>query len=294
MKRLRAALEAGEFVVTTEFEPPKGTDLSGFRRKARQLAGVVHAANVTDNQSARMRMSPLGGALALLEEGVDPILQLTGRDRNRLALQSDLLAASAFGVRQVLALSGDPIAIGDHPDARPVNEVDSTGLVELIATLNSGRDARGNPLTGATDLWPGAAVAPDNPDPAKIEAQVEGFVKKVRAGARFFQTQAVYSPERLAAFMARPEVKGSGARVLAGLVVLKSAKMARYMNEKVPGIFVPEPLIGELERAADPVAKGLEVAARQIRELRGLCHGVHLMTLGLEERVPEILELARL
>ncbi len=293
-RTLRAGLEAGQFVVTTEFEPPKGTDLRKFREKARRLAGVVHAANVTDNQSARMRMSPLGGALALLDEGVDPIVQLTCRDRNRLALQSELLAASAHGVRQVLALRGDPIEIGDHPDAKASHDVDTNGLLALIAALNAGRDSKGNELAGATDLWAGAAASPDNPDPAKVDGQVKGFVTKVEAGARFFQTQALFSTERMAAFMARPEVKGSGAKVLAGLMVLKSAKMARYVNEKIPGIFVPERVIAELERSSSPVEAGLAIAARQVRELRGVCHGVHLMTLGLEERVPEILEHAGL
>ncbi len=291
-KRLRPALEAGEFVVTTEFEPPKGADLSTFREKARRLAGVVHAANVTDNQSARVRLAALGGAIALLEEGIDPILQLTCRDRNRMALQSDLLAASALGVRQVLALYGDPIEIGDHPDARAVYDVDTTGLLGLVAALNSGKDSKGNALTGATDLWAGAAASPDNPDPAKVEGQVKGFVKKVEAGARFFQTQAVYSTERVAAFLARPEVRATRAPVLAGVMVLKSARMARYVNEKIPGIFVPEALIAELERAASPLETGIEIAARQVRELRGVCQGVHLYTMGLEERVPEILERA--
>jgi methylenetetrahydrofolate reductase (NADPH) len=291
-RTLRGGLAAGEFVVTTEFEPPKGTDLSRFRDKARRLTAVVHAANVTDNQSARVRMAPLGGALALLGEGIDPIMQLTCRDRNRLALQSDLLAASALGVRQVLALYGDPIKIGDHPDAKDVFDVDTNGLLGLVAALNGGKDSTGNELSGPTDLWAGAAASPDNPDPAKVEGQVQSFVKKLAAGARFFQTQAVYSAERVAAFMARPEVKRSGAPVLAGIMVLKSARMARFVNEKIPGIFVPDALIAELERSSSPVETGIEIAARQVRELRGVVQGVHLYTMGLEERVPEILEKA--
>jgi methylenetetrahydrofolate reductase (NADPH) len=293
-KTLRAGLAAGEFGVTIEFEPPKGTDLARFREKARRLAGLVHGANVTDNQSARMRMSAWGGALALLEEGIDPVLQLTARDRNRMALQSDLLAASAFGVRQVLALFGDPIKIGDHPDAKDVYDVDTNGLLSLIAALNGGTDSKGNDLTGATDLWAGAAASPDNPDPEKVEGQVKGFVKKLESGARFFQTQAVYSTERVAAFMSRPEVKGSTAPVLAGVMVLKSAKMARFVNEKIPGIFVPDALIAELERSSSPLETGIEIAARQVRELKGIVRGVHLYTMGLEERVPEILERAGL
>jgi 5,10-methylenetetrahydrofolate reductase len=293
-KTLRAGLAAGEFVVTTEFEPPKGADLSRFRDKARRLAGVVHAANVTDNQSARMRMAPWGGALALLEQGIDAILQVTARDRNRMALQSDLLAASAFGVRQVLALYGDPIKIGDHAEAKDVYDVDTNGLLGLVAALNAGRDSKGNDLAGATDLWAGAAASPDNPDAAKVEGQVQGFVKKVEAGARFFQTQAVYSAERVAAFMARPEVKGAGRPVLAGIMVLKSAKMARFVNEKIPGIFVSDAFIAELERSSEPLETGVDLAARQVRELRGVVQGVHLYTMGLEERVPEILEKAGL
>lgn len=291
-KTLRAGLTGGEFVVTTEFEPPKGTDLTRFREKARRLAGVVHAANVTDNQSARVKMSPLGGALALLEEGIDPILQLTCRDRNRMALQSDLLAAAAFGVRQVLALFGDPIKIGDHPDAKEVHDVDTGGLLRLVAALAAGKDAAGHDLAGAADLWPGAAASPDNPDPAKVEGQVQSFVKKLEAGARFFQTQAVYTAERVAAFMARPEVTAAKAPVLAGVMVLKSAKMARFVNEKIPGIFVPDALIAELEGSSAPVETGIDIAARQVRELRGIVQGVHLYTMGLEERVPEILEKA--
>jgi methylenetetrahydrofolate reductase (NADPH) len=291
-KTLRGGVAAREFVVTTEFEPPKGADLARFREKARRLAGVVHAANVTDNQSARVRLSPLGGALALLGEGIDPIMQLTCRDRNRLALQSDLLAASALGVRQVLALYGDPIKIGDHPEAKDVFDVDTNGLLGLVGALNSGKDSTGNALAGPTDLWAGAAASPDNPDPAKVEGQVQGFVKKLAAGARFFQTQAVYSSERVAGFMSRPEVKASGAPVLAGIMVLKSAKMARFVQEKIPGIFVPDPLIAELERSSSPLETGIEIAARQVRELRGIVQGVHLYTMGLEERVPEILERA--
>jgi 5,10-methylenetetrahydrofolate reductase len=291
-KTLRGGLAAREFVVTTEFEPPKGADLAPFREKARRLAGVVHAANVTDNQSARVRLSPLGGALALLDEGIDPIMQLTCRDRNRLALQSDLLAASALGVRQVLALYGDPIKIGDHPEAKDVFDVDTNGLLGLVGALNAGKDSTGNALAGPTDLWAGAAASPDNPDPAKVEGQVQGFVKKLGAGARFFQTQAVYSTERVAAFTSRPEVKGSGAPVLAGVMVLKSAKMARFVNEKIPGIFVPDQLIEELERSGSPLETGIGIAARQVRELRGIVQGVHLYTMGLEERVPEILEKA--
>jgi 5,10-methylenetetrahydrofolate reductase len=293
-KTLRAGLAAGEFVVTTEFEPPKGTNLVNFREKARALAGVVHAANVTDNQSARMKMSAWGGALALLDAGIDPVLQLTARDRNRMALQSDLLAASAFGVRQVLALFGDPIKIGDHPDAKDVYDVDTNGLLALVTALNAGRDSKGNELAGATDIWPGAAASPDNPDPEKVEGQVKGFVKKLESGAKFFQTQAVYTASRVEAFMARPEVKGSGAPVLAGVMVLKSAKMARFVNEKIPGIFVPDRLLDELERSSAPVETGIEIAARQVRELRGLVQGVHLYTMGLEERVPEILQRAGL
>ncbi|HEY8369209.1 MAG TPA: methylenetetrahydrofolate reductase [Thermodesulfobacteriota bacterium] len=291
-RTLRAGLAAGEFIVTTEFEPPKGTDLAKFREKARRLAGVVHAANVTDNQSARVKMSPLGGALALLEEGIDPILQLTCRDRNRMALQSDLLAAAAFGVRQVLALFGDPIRIGDHPEAKEVHDVDTNGLIGLVRALASGKDAAGNDLAGSADLWPGAAASPDNPDPAKVEAQVQSFLKKREAGARFFQTQAVYDTGRVAAFMARPEVKATGAPVLAGIMVLKSAKMARFVNEKIPGIFVPDAVIAELEKSSSPVETGIEIAARQVRELRGIVQGVHLYTMGLEERVPDILQKA--
>ncbi|MBI2370198.1 MAG: methylenetetrahydrofolate reductase [Deltaproteobacteria bacterium] len=287
MRGLREALEAGEFVVTTELEPPKGTDVTKLVEKVRLLREKVHAANVTDNQTSVMRLGPLAGSLILLREGLDPVMQVVCRDKNRLAIQSELLSASVLGIRNILTLTGDPIQIGDHPDAKPVFDLDSVQIIQAIAKLNQGRDFHDNPLKGGTDLYAGAAVMPEA-DP--FEPELAKFERKVEAGARFFQTQAVYNLERFEAFMkiaARYPVK-----ILCGIIPLKSAKMAQYMNAKVPGIKVPEPLIRGIEHAPDPVRFGIEVAGRQIREVRGLAHGVHIMTIGAEERVPVILAAA--
>lgn len=284
---LQEALTAGTFVVTTEMEPPKGPDLTGFRETARLLKGRVHAVNVTDNQRAVMRLTPLVASHVLQDEGLDPIYQLTCRDRNRLALQSDLLGASALGIRNLLVLMGDPPTAGDHKDAKPVFDIDSLALLRLTAELNQGRDLAGNALEGKCDLFPGAAL---NPAAEPMDPQVDGFERKLKAGARFFQTQAVFEVAQLERFLAAARARGIEAPVLAGIIPLKSAKMARFMNEKVPGIKVPESMIERLEKASDPKALGVEIAADLVRGLRGKASGVHLMTIGEEAKVLDILD----
>ncbi len=284
MSRLHESLTAGQFVITTEMEPPKGTDLSHFLSTARFLKGQVHAANVTDNQRAIMRLSSLGGSTVLLREGLEPILQVTCRDRNRMALQSDLLAAWALGVRNVLVMTGDPVEAGDHPLAKPVFDIGSTSLLKLIVQLNSGSDAAGHPLEGGSDFFCGATV---NPGLDPLEPELQRFTEKVEAGARFFQTQAIYD---LAAFGRFLEVaRQLPVYIVAGLIPLRSAKMARFLNEKVPGIRVPAAMIEDLETAPDPTEKGLEIAARLVEGLQDLCHGIHLMVVGKEKNF-EILQ----
>lgn len=294
MKSFREALESGEFLVTAECGPPKGTDVSEMRENARVLRGKVHAANVTDNQSSVMRMGSLGASKLILDEGLEPIYQLTCRDRNRLAQESDLLSAHALGIRNVLCLTGDHLSAGDHPEAKPVFDLESVQLLRLVERLNNGRDCstvingkpapQGAELKGSTDFLRGAVVAPEaNP----IKPQLMKFEKKVRAGARFFQTQAVYDLDKFKEFM--KFVSDSDTRILAGILLLKSAGMARFLNNFVPGITVPAHLIEELKGAEKPIKKGIEIAARQIRELKSVCHGVHVMAIGAEHLVPEIL-----
>src|SRR5947207_4470540 len=198
MSHLRDRLEAGKFVITTEMEPPKGTDLSQFLSTAALLKDKVHAVNVTDNQRAIMRLSSVGGSALLIRQGLEPILQVTCRDRNRLALQSDLLTAWVLGVRNVLAMTGDPVEAGDHPMAKPVFDVSSAALLQMIGQLNSGNDAAGHPLEGKTDFFCGATV---NPCVEPLEPELKRFEEKVAAGARFFQTQAIYDLDAFARFM---------------------------------------------------------------------------------------------
>lgn len=278
MSHLRERLEARKYVITTEMEPPKGTDLSQFLATAKLLKGKVHAINVTDNQRAIMRLSSLAGSSVLVGEGLEPILQVTCRDRNRMALQSDLLAAWVLGIRNVLAMTGDPVEAGDHPMAKPVFDIDSTALLQLIASLNEGNDSVGHALEGRTDFFCGATV---NPCVEPVEPELKKFEEKVKAGARFFQTQAIYDLEAFARFV--EFTRGMPIHLIAGLIPLRSAIMARFLNEKVPGIRVPAAMINTLKKAPDPLEKGLEIAAELVEGLKELCHGIHLMVVGKEK-----------
>lgn len=278
MGLLRQRLQAGQFVLTAELEPPKGTDVAPFLATARWLKEKVHAANVTDNQRAVMRLSSLGGAALLVREGLEPILQVTCRDRNRLALQSDLLAAWALGIPNVLVMTGDPVEVGDHPPAKPVFDLGSTGLLQLIARLNAGRDHAGHPLTGKPDFFCGATV---NPCLEPLEPELQRFEEKVEAGARFFQTQAIYDLKAFARFIGF--ARRLPVAISAGLIPLRSARMARFLNDKVPGIRVPAALIDAMDKAADPRERGIEIALDLVRGVRELCQGLHLMVIGGEE-----------
>jgi methylenetetrahydrofolate reductase (NADPH) len=278
MSTLRERLESGQFVITTEMEPPKGTDLSQFLSTAALLKGKVDAINVTDNQRAIMRLSSVGGAILLVREGLEPILQLTCRDRNRMALQSDLLSASVLGVRNVLAMTGDPVDAGDHPMAKAVFDISSAALLELIGQLNSGNDGAGHPLEGKTDFFCGATV---NPCVEPLEPELKRFEEKVAAGARFFQTQAIYDLEAFARFIATAQKLP--VYIIAGLIPLRSVRMAHFLNEKVPGIHVPTAMIERLDKAVDPIECGLAIAAELVEALRQLCQGIHLMIVGKEK-----------
>ncbi|GAB4278741.1 MAG: methylenetetrahydrofolate reductase [Coriobacteriia bacterium] len=286
---LREALEAGRFAVSAEAGPPKGTDVSHMLETAGSIWPFVDALNVTDNQAAVMRLSTLGACIHLKQAGMDPVFQVTCRDRNRLELQSDLLAAASFGITDVLALTGDHVVIGDHPHAKPVYDLESVQLLEVIGRLNEGYDMEGNELAGKPDFYPGAVVTPDA---HPLEPQLAKFEKKVAAGARFFQTQAVYDPESFGSFM--EYARRFDVKVLAGVVVLRSAGMARYMNKNIPGITVPQPLVDEMAAADDPEEAGIRIAGRFIRQVMEICDGVHIMAIGAEHLVPRVVEAAGL
>jgi len=289
---LQPLLEAGKFVVTTEVGPLKGTDITEINEVAELLRGRVDAANVTDQQSSVMRLGSLATCHLLKEKGLDPVFQLTCRDRNRLALQSDLLSAHVLGIENVLAITGDLPALGDHPEAKPVYDLDSVQLLWVIKRLNEGYDMNGNELQGKPNFFPGAVVNPGADTEAAFELQLIKMEKKIEAGARFFQTQAVYDIDTFARFMKR--VEGFNIPVLAGIIPLKSAGMARYMNKKVAGVFVPDELINKMAEAEDKAKTGIEIAANIIKELTDICHGVHIMAIGWEKKVPEVLDAAGL
>lgn len=286
---LKETLESGRFAVTSEVGPPKGTDVSEMLASAESLRGRVDALNVTDNQAAVMRMSTLAACVHLKLAGFEPVLQVTCRDRNRLALQSDLLGAASFGITNVLALTGDHVVVGDHPEAAAVFDLESVQLLEAVRALVGGTDLAGKELHGTPEFYAGAVVTPDA---QPLAPQLAKFEKKVRAGARYFQTQAVYDPDAFRRFMAH--ARAFDVRVLAGIVILRSAGMAKFMTRNIPGISVPERLIRELEGSADPLETGISIASRFIEEVRESCDGVHIMAIGAEHLVPRIIEEAKL
>ena len=291
--RFKEALNSGEFVITSEIGPPKGTNIEKMHHHIDILKDKVVAMNVTDHQSSVMRFPSIGGCLAVKERGGEPILQMTCRDRNRLALQAELLFAYTRGVRNVLCLTGDAVPVGDHKEAKGVFDLDSVQLLRTIRQLESGKDLGGNDLDGAVEFCAGAIVTPEaNP----IEPQLLKFEKKIESGAEFFQTQAIYDLENFAKFMTY--ARKFPVKILAGIVLLTSARMAKYMTENVPGIFVPQSLIDGLAAApkGEAINKGIEIAGRMIAALKkdSICDGVHVMAIGREELVPDILTTAGL
>ena len=286
------ALKSGKFVVTSEIGPPKGIDTKDILSEAEFFKGRVEAVNVTDLQSSVMKLGSLATCHLLIDEGLEPVFQITCRDRNRLALQSDILSAYVLGIKNLLILTGDHPKLGDDPAAKPVFDLDSVQLLEAVKKLQEGEDMTGNKLEGEPPKFFVGAVV--NPGAEPIEPQIIKMEKKLEAGAQFFQTQAVYEPEKFARFMEK--VKGFGAPVLAGIVLLKSAGMARYMNKNVSGVRVPESIIEEIEKVEKEKRgeKSIEIAARLIKELKGLCQGVHIMPLGWGNKVPKVLEAAGL
>lgn len=291
MKSLREALESGEFVITAEIAPPKGTNTSRIVEIAQKVGKKVHAINVTDNQRAITRMSSLCASLILVQNGAEPICQITCRDRNRIGLQSDLLGAWALGIKNILALTGDAVQIGDNREAKPVFDFDSIKLLKLVDRLNQGINVDGRPLNGKPNLCAGGAVNPNLPmgDPFKRR-----FEAKLKAGARFFQSQPIFEIEKLKEL--RAFAHPLGAKVLAGVMLLKSIKQATFLNEKVPGVKVSDQAMRRLEKAPNQLEgqlqAGIELAAEQIQAFRGHCDGVHIMTVGAEDKIPEILERA--
>ncbi|TKJ44810.1 5,10-methylenetetrahydrofolate reductase [Candidatus Aerophobetes bacterium Ae_b3b] len=280
-------LKSGKFLITTDVIPPKGINISKMLSRIDSLVGKVDAVNVVDLPSSVMRVSPLPIALLLKERRLEPILQMTCRDRNRLALQADLLGGYIMGITNILALTGDEIHLSDDPEAKPVFDLDSIELLKAARKLEKGYDLGGNPLRGLPKFCVGAVVDPGaNP----IEPEIEKMQRKVEAGAEFFQTQPIFDVTVLVEFLEKAgEVE---VPILGGVLLLKSAKMARFMNEKVPGVRIPEHFIHQMEKTQDPVQTAIKITSSIINQIKGTCRGVHIMTLNWEDKVPAVLKAA--
>jgi 5,10-methylenetetrahydrofolate reductase len=294
MNRLAGKIQAREFVVTSELTPPKGIDIAELLAKAQALCDWVDAFNLTESPRARMTVEPKSVGRELLERGIEPIVQITARDRNRIAIQADLLGGALMGLRSFVFMAGDPPAQGDHPDAKPVFDLNSTEMLRAGRALADGRDLAGNPLKGTPSLFLGATA---NPGAADLPAEAANTRRKIDAGAQFLQTQAVYDTPTFERFL--EAVKPDGVAIIPGIIPLKSARMALWLNANVPGIRVPDARIEEMAAAgpAGPEAElraSIDIAARTIRSLRPLCAGVHIMALGWESHIPAILTAAEL
>lgn len=288
MSSLEQKIKDGRTVVTAELTPPKGTDLSEIFAKAQALKGCVDAINLTESARALMAIAPTAVARLLLDQGVETIVQMTSRDRNRIAIQADLLGAAVLGIHNFLFMGGDPPKVGDHPEAKPVFDLTASQMLAAARDLTLGHDMSGKPLKGIPRFLLGATV---NPGAKDREAEIVNTRRKLDAGARFLQTQAIYDAQSLQSFL--DAVQPENAAVLAGIIPLKSVRMAMWLNEKVPGIEVPEALIREMQSASGAEAeteKGIEIAARLVREVTQICHGVHVMAIGAEAHIPAILD----
>lgn len=288
---LQKALASGQPAITAEVMPPRGGDPSRSLAAAGALRGWVHAVNVTDGSRAVMRMSSLALCRLLLDAGIEPVLQLACRDRNRIALQAELLGAHALGVRNLLCLTGDPVRAGDQPGARPVNELEAVRLLQLVQQFNGGQDpVQGELPDGPTDLFAGAAADPQSASWSGLKSRL---LRKKQAGARFVQTQMVTDAEALKRFVGELAAP-LDLPVLAGVFLLKSARNAAFINRVVPGAHIPQAVIDRLAAAADPPAEGIAIAAEQVGAYLQIAQGVHLMAIKAEECIPAILQQAGL
>ncbi|KIR03278.1 5,10-methylenetetrahydrofolate reductase [Lachnospiraceae bacterium TWA4] len=291
--RITELFDKGEFVVTAEVGPPKGFHIEKMVEEAKEYLSDLSAVNITDNQSSVMRLGSLATCKTLKDAGLNPIFQMTCRDRNRLALQSDLLSAAHFGIDNILCLTGDYTTLGDHPTAKPVFDLDAVSLLHTVRCLEEGHDLAGNELDGEPPKFAKGAVV--SPCSDSVDAQLAKMERKVMAGCDYFQTQGVYEPDKFAEFMEK--AKQFGKPVQLGIIIPKNVGMLRFMNANVAGVHAPESLIEELKADKEKTKAGItgvEISARLIRECKPYCQGVHIMSLGWENKIPDILKLAGL
>ncbi|MGB8691635.1 MAG: methylenetetrahydrofolate reductase, partial [Microcoleus sp.] len=281
MNRFRTACTTpGEFIITAEVTPPKGGDMTHTLAMAQQLKNRVHAINITDGSRAVLRMCPLAVSAILLQHGIEPICQVACRDRNQIGLQADLMGAQALGIRNVLALTGDPVKAGDHPKAKSVFDFEAVRLLQAIQKMNGGTDWNDKRLTdGFTDLFAGAAVDPQSPSWSGLQSR---FEKKIEAGAQFFQSQLITDFELLDKFM-HQIAAGCNKPILAGIFLFKSAKNAEFIKKYVPGVHIPQETIDRLAKAPEPLQEGIKIAAEQVKLARQICQGVHMMAVKRED-----------
>ena len=287
MSKLSTNLQSGKFTVTCELNPPKGVNLEKLFKKADMLNERVVAINITDSAGSNMTMAPIALSHLLNHRGIEPILQITGRDRNRIAIQADLIAASTLGITNVLTMSGDPPKHGDHPEAKPVFDLNSTQILDAMKAMVAGKDLGGNDLESNPEFFRGAVV---NPGAKDLETEFVKMEEKVASGAQFFQTQAIFEPDALGKFM--ETAKNFNVPILAGIIVLKSTKMANYLNSYLPGISIPENIIKSLDlNDRDAIKKeSVSITANIIKEIREMCDGIHIMAIGWENMIPNILD----
>ena len=291
LSKLSKAVASGEFITTCELTPPKGINLDPLFAKAESLKNLVHAFNLTDSHAARMSTDPTAVGHLLLNRGIEPIVQMTTRDKNRIAIQAGMLGAAVLGIPNLVFMGGDPPKNGDHPDAKPVFDLFASQLLDIVRNFESGTDLAGNKLSGSPSFCIGAVVNPGSP---RLDAEIENMHRKIDAGAAFLQTQAVFDTSQFAEFLSK-----TGAievPILAGVIPVKSVNMAQFMNQRVPGITVPDAL---MKRIADCgtdkqriAATSVEVAADIVRDLKSMTRGVHMMAIGWEDKIPRILDLA--
>jgi 5,10-methylenetetrahydrofolate reductase len=279
-------IQAGKFLLTSEVGPDKGIHVDKLLAAAELIRTKVDAINVTDLQSSVMRLGSLTVSFLLKQQGFEPIYQLTCRDRNRLALQSDLLSAAALGIQNILIATGDHPSLGDHPQAKPVFDLDSVQLIQVARKLETGFDMQGHKLEGNPPGFCVGAVVNPGSDP--LAPQIMKMEKKIAAGAEFFQTQAVFDLKTFEDFISK--IKHVKQPIMAGIILLKSAGMARFMNQHVAGITVPEDLIRQMQESKDKAATSIEIASRLIKQLKPLCQGIHIMSIGWDKIVPRVLE----
>lgn len=287
MSNLSESLAKNDFTLTAELNPPKGTDLRDLFDAGEALRHLVTAFNLTDSAASRMAMAPIAVAHLLGDRGIESTLQIAGRDRNRLAIQADMLAAHVLGVANIVCMTGDPPSAGDHPEAKPVFDLGAEDILQAASSLASGRDLSGNSLRDGPDFYRGAVVNVAVPDLGREIARME---QKIESGAQFFQTNAVYEPSGFEAFMKR--VENFNVPVLAGIIMLKSAKQARYMTERIPGVVVPDHLTETLESAANVAEASVGLTGEIVRDVAPMCQGVHIMAIGWERRIPAVMEAA--